>query len=81
MSIERAAMRGKLAEATDRRDKLLLKIEGVARHIRQSLNTTLTPPEELEIPLLDEQWDDLKTAWIELHLVLGEIARLQKELR
>lgn len=81
MSIERAAMRGKLADAIDRRDKLKLRIEGVARHIRQSLNTALTPPEELEIPLLDEQWDDLKTAWIDLTVVLGEIARLQKELR
>lgn len=80
MNIERAALRGKLAEAEQTRDKLKLKIEGLARHIRQSLNTALTPPAELEIPMLDEQWDDLKTAWMDLHIVLAEIARLRKEL-
>ena len=81
MSLERAAMQGRLAEAKQKRDKLKLMIEGNAQHLRQSLNTLLTPPEELEVPLLDEQWDALKTAWIDLHIVLGEIVRLEKELR
>lgn len=81
MSIERAALRGKMAEAEQKRDKFKLSIEGFTRYIRQGLNTALTTPEELEIPLLDEQWDDLKKAWIDLHLVLGEIAKLEKELR
>jgi hypothetical protein len=81
MSIERAAMRGKLAEAEQKRDKLKLKIEGFARHMHWGLNTALTPPADLEIPLLDEQWDELKAAWCDLHIVLGEIARLEKELR
>lgn len=81
MNMERAALRGKLAEAEQKRDRLKLKIEGLARHIRQSLNTILTPPDELEIPMLDEQWDELKSAWCDLHIVLGEIVRLQKELR
>lgn len=81
MSIERAAMQGRLAEAKLKRDRLTLSIEGNAKHLRQSLNTLLTPPAELEIPLLDEQWDALKTAWMDLHLVLAEITRLEKELR
>lgn len=81
MSIERAAMQGRLAEARMKRDRLKLAIEGNARLMCQSMNTLLTPPEELEIPLLDEQWDALKTAWIDLHLVLGDIARLEKALR
>jgi hypothetical protein len=81
MSIERAALRGRLAEAVEKRDKLKLKIEGFARHIHLGLNTALTPPAELEIPLLDEQWDELKSAWCDLHIVLGEIVRLEKELR
>lgn len=80
MNLERAAMYGRLAEAKQKRDKLELKIRGNARHMCQAMNTLLTPPSELEIPLLDEQWDDLKTAWIDLHLVLGEIARFEKEL-
>lgn len=79
--MERAAMRGKMAEAEQKRERLKLKIEGAARHLRQSLNTALTPPEELEIPLLDEQWDELKMAWAELQGVLSDIARLEKELR
>lgn len=81
MNIERAAMQGRLAEARQKRDKLNLKIEGNARHLCQSLNTLLTPPEELEMPLLDEQWDELKTAWIDLHIVLADITRLEKALR
>lgn len=81
MNMERAAMQGKLAEANQHRDKLKLKITGTAKHICQSLNTTLTPPEDLEIPMLDEQWDELKTAWMDLTIVLGEIAGLQKALR
>lgn len=81
MNMERAAMQGRLAEQKEKRDKLVLKVEGNARHLRQSLNTLLTPAAELEIPLLDEQWDELKTAWMDLHIALGEIARLEKELR
>lgn len=81
MNLERAAMHGRLAEAKEKRDKLKLRINGNASHMRQSLNTLLTPAEELEIPLLDEQWDELKTAWMDLHIMLAEIARLEKELR
>jgi len=81
MNLERAAMRGRLAEAKEKREKLKLRISGNARHMCQSMNVLLTPPEEFEIPLLDEQWDELKSAWMELQLVLGEIARLEKELR
>ena len=81
MNLERAAMHGRLAEAKQKRDRLKLKIDGNARHLRQALNTVLTPVEELEVPILDELWDDLKAAWIDLHVVLGDIARLEKELR
>lgn len=81
MSLERAAMQGKLAEAKQKRDRLKLKIEGNARHMCQSMNTLLTPPEELEIPLLDEQWDELKMAWAELHVAILDISRLEKALR
>lgn len=81
MDMNRAAMQGKLAETKQKRDRLKLTIEGNARHMCQSLNTLLTPAEELEIPLLDEQWDALKTAWMDLHIVLAEIVRLEKALR
>jgi len=81
MSAEREQMQGRLASLREKKKKLELKIDGNAEYIRQSLNTVLTPAAELEIPLLDEQWDDLKTTWIDLHIVLDDIARLEKALR
>lgn len=80
MNLERAAMMGKLAEARQKRQRLELKVTGNARHICQGLNTLLTPPADLEIPLLDEQWDELKNAWAELQVTNSEIARLEKAL-
>lgn len=80
MSLERAAMMGKLAEARQKRKRLELKVEGNSRLICQGLNTLLTPPAELEIPLLDEQFDELKAAWADLQVTNSEIARLEKAL-
>lgn len=81
MSLERAAMRGRLAELEQTRNRLKLKIEGNATAIRTGLNTALYPVEGLEVPQLDEQWDTLKVAWGELLVVIGDIERLRKELR
>jgi len=81
MSIERAAMRGKLAEAEDMRRRLNLKGEGLIIALRQGLNTALQPFEDIDIPLLDEQWDSLKTAWAEVIKIRSDIARLERELR
>jgi AmiR/NasT family two-component response regulator len=80
MNFERAAMRGKLAEAEDEQYRLKSRIESIARAMRQGLNTTLYVIEALEIPQLDEQWDMLKSAWAEYLRLDGEIARLKKEL-
>lgn len=81
MSIERETMRGRLASLESERKKLELLIEGNARMIRQNLNTVLIPSAELEIPLLDEQWDSLKSAWVELQVVISDIAKLKRELQ
>jgi len=80
LNLERAAMRGKLAELRETKQRLQLRIEGNARHLCQGLNTFLTPPDELEIPLLDEQWDELKSAWAELQVVNNSLGKLEKEL-
>jgi hypothetical protein len=80
MNLERAAMKGKLAEARDRNRRLKLRIEGSAQAIRTGLNTTLTPVAELEIPQLAEQMDELVSAWGELQATLSEIARLERAL-
>jgi len=79
-NLERAAMRGKLVEAEQRRDRLKLKIEALATAIRQGLNTALNPVEEMEVPQLATQMDDLETAYADLQVTLLEIARLKKEL-
>lgn len=81
MNLERAAMRGKLAEAEVRQKQLNLKAEGLCTAIRQGLNTALTPFTDMEIPQLAQQMDDLVMTWAELAKVQGDIARLQRELR
>lgn len=81
MSLEREAMRGRLAGLRDKQKKLCSRIEGDARAIRTALNTALTPPEDLDVPVIDEQWDQLKGAWAELAVVNGDIARLERELK
>lgn len=81
MNLERAAMKGKLAEAQQTRNRLRMRIEGVAKALCQGLNTVLTPPDELPVLQLDEQWDVLKEAWGELGVANETIARLEKELR
>lgn len=80
MSLERAAMRGKLADAQLRAKKLNLRIEGNCTAIRQGLNTALTPVPDLAVPQLAEQMDELVIAWGELQATLSEIARLEREL-
>jgi len=80
-ALERAALRGKLAEAKDRQHRLELRIEGAVQAIRTGLNTALTPIAELEVPQLAEQMDDLVSLWGELQGKLLEIERLEKELR
>ncbi len=81
MNLEREAMQGRLAGLKQQREKLRLRIDGNARQIRQGLNTVLTQVDDLEVLLLDEQWDELKTAWAELTKISSDIARLERELK
>lgn len=80
MSLEREAMRGKLGEARLREKKLTMLIEGFCSAIRTGLNTALTNVEDLEVPQLAAQMDELVNNWGELQATRSEIARLQKEL-
>ncbi|HAM41268.1 MAG TPA: hypothetical protein DCP69_07990 [Candidatus Omnitrophica bacterium] len=74
-------MRGKLAEAQDNQRKLLLKAEGLCTSIRRGLNTALTPFNEMEIPQVASQMDDLVMAWVELQKTQSDMNRLERELR
>lgn len=80
MNLERAAMRGKLAEKSDHAARLRLRIQGNCRAIRTGLNTALTPVDDLEVPMIAEQMDELVVAWSELQAALSDISRLEKEL-
>lgn len=74
-------LRIKLAGLKDRESRLRLRIDGNARLICQGLTPALVPADEIEVPLLDEQWDELKAAWAELQVVKNDIARVERELR
>lgn len=80
MSLERAAMRGRLAELQEKERRLKFRIDGDAAQIRAGLNLTLTRHEDLPVPVLDEQWDQLKGAWAELIKVQADISRIEREL-
>jgi hypothetical protein len=80
-NLERAAMKGKLAEAKEQRNRLILKGEGLCTAVRQGLNTALNSFEELEIPQVAEQMDALVMSWAELQKLQSDINRLERELR
>jgi len=81
MSIERAAMRGMLEEKKQKRERCRYAIKGNADAIRGKLNTLLTPPDEIDVPLIDELWDQIKSSWSELQLLNSDISKFEKELK
>jgi hypothetical protein len=80
MNLERAQMRGVLEEKKQQRERCRYAIKGNADAIRGKLNTLLTTPDELEVPLIDELWDQIKSTWSQLQLLNADIKRFEKEL-
>jgi hypothetical protein len=80
MNMERAAMRGVLETKKQDAAKLRLRIEGNCRMIRQELNTALVPIDDMEVPMIASQMDELVMAWGEMTAIGLDIARLEKEL-
>lgn len=83
MNVDRAAMRGRLAELEDRARRLTLKIEGLSTALRSGLNTALMPVAEWppeHVPTLAGQWAELEAAYAELVGVESRQARLTREL-
>lgn len=80
MNIERAAMKGRLAEAEEKKKKLLIKAEALHDTIRRELNTALIPVEDTDIARVDQIVDDLVGIHIDLANANSQIARLEKEL-
>lgn len=81
MSLERAAMRGILSEKKDEASKMRMRIDGNCAAIRQGLNPFICPVDEMEIPQIAAQMDELVEAWGKYQALKLEIERLERELR
>jgi hypothetical protein len=79
--MERAALRGRLADKKEAAQKLRYLIEVDCRTIRTGLNTILIRVEDLEIPLLAQQMESLVWKWGELQGILAELSRLEGALK
>jgi hypothetical protein len=80
MNMERAAMKGHLAELQQAQRNLTLKGTGLCNAIRQGLNPNLASVTDMDIPQHAQQMDELVMAWAELAKIGGDIARLEREL-
>jgi hypothetical protein len=81
MNLERAAMRGRLAETQQQLVRQKVKSEELCTALRQKLNTTLTPVEEIEIDQISVLADELTMSLAELAVLRSDITRLERELR
>jgi hypothetical protein len=81
MSLERAAMQGRLAEAKARKYELLCKADALCTSIRGLLNTALTDIEQIEIAQADQLMDDLMATMAELYGNNSILQRLERELK
>jgi hypothetical protein len=56
------------------------EIENLTRSIAFHLDCSLVKAENIEIPVVDAMFDELKGKWGELLVALDEISRIEKEL-
>lgn len=80
MSIQNEMRRIKLTNLNYNAHKLRMDIGILARTISVNLDTSLMPPENLPVEIVDSQWDELKSKWVELNIAVAEIKRLEEEL-
>lgn len=80
MNMERAAMMGELAEMKLQATGLRNRIKGTAEGIRVKLNTIRIQPDDLDIPIIDAQMDQLKESWAELISLNCRITEYEREL-
>ena len=82
MNMERAALRGRLAEVKKTKFELQKKAEGLCIAIRSMLNTALADSiDDIEVAHADQLMDDLMAAMARIYTCNGTIARLEKELQ
>ncbi|MDF1592603.1 MAG: hypothetical protein P1P89_13895 [Desulfobacterales bacterium] len=81
INLERAALRGRLAECESAQMRLRNKFEALSRMLREGLNTALHREiEAIDIPQLATIWSDLEVSWGELLSIRSDIERLNREL-
>ena len=80
LSIERAAMQGRLAATKEEKRKLVLKAASLCNQIRQALNTALHEVEDMDVATADALMDDLLETSGEIAARTGTILKLEKEL-
>lgn len=80
MNLDRIQMQGKLVGLKERRDKLVLKMEGLCESIRTGLNTMVLGIDGLNVALAANQMEDLERANIDYLDVVTQIQRLERAL-
>jgi len=81
MSTQNAMRQIKLTNLRHIAARLRQEIGTLERTIRINLDTSMTRPENLQVEVIDSQWDELKAKWAELSLALADIKRLEEELK
>lgn len=81
MNLERAALRGRLAEAEQKLISLKKKGEALCSFMRQALNISLTTIEDIDIGQAAQMFDELVMTLAEIAGLKTEIGKLNKELR
>jgi len=81
MSTLNAMRRVKLTNLAHTAKRLGIEIENLAQIICINLDCSLHRPEDLQIDIVDNQFDELKSKWAELISATAEIKRLEDELR
>lgn len=81
MSIQNEMRRTKKTNLDFKAKRLRGEIDALCRLICVNLDCSLKVPEDLPVPEVDAQWDQLKAKWGELAATNEEIRRLEEELR
>ena len=81
MNLERAAMKGRLAEAKHEYLDKTNKAKGLCDSIKMQLNYDLTTIEDMEMAITVQVFDELAQTYAEILGLKTKIERLEKELR
>ena len=81
MSVQNEMRRTRKTNLEFKVKRLRGEIDSLCRLVCVNLDCSLKRAEELPIPEVDGQWDELKSKWADLTVALEEIRRLDEELK